>query len=232
MPLYDKLFKKDKQTEPVGTEQFDKFSQLNKGNLGPNTDFNVAGQIKDAYQGAQDLRSKAIDKIIENTNFQNMVPEADTSTATKYGKMGVDMIMPDVSDALPLGKASHAIMPILGMAGKEAKVINKASGTAEDLIQNIRKADSSDLRSGSNLIGKPVFATPEEKALGFGKVTTPDIGTNVGHNEIMKVLNESPTYKNLINDRELFKTNPSAYDAQKQALINKAREYLIQKASK
>ena len=71
-----------------------------------------------------------------------------------------------------------------------------------------------------------------EKALGFGKVSTPDMGGNVSHNEIMKVLNDSPTYQNLINDRELFKTNPSAYDNRKQELINKAREYLIQKAGK
>lgn len=217
MPLYDKLFKKDKQSEPVGTEEFDKFSKMNKGNLGPNTDFNVAGQMKDAYQGAQDLRSKAIDKIIENTNFQNMVPEADTKTATEYGRMGVDMIMPDVSDAIPLGKASHAMMPILGMAGKEAKIANKASGTAEDLMQSIRKADSSDLRVGSNLIGKPVFATAEEKALGFGKITTPDMTTQ-NPLDIMSQLRALPEFQ----DIQKYK-GTQRYDFEKQQLLNKLR---------
>lgn len=181
-----------------------------------------------ALEKADNYRSQALDRIINATDITRNVPEADTSTAKQYGRMGLDLIVPDVTDAIPMGKLGK-----LGALGiKEGKALKRGEKTVEEMMQGIRKADSSDLRAGSNLIGKPVFATAEEKALGFGKVTTPDIGTNVGHNEIMKVLNESPTYKNLINDRELFKTNPSAYDAQKQALINKAREYLIQKAGK
>jgi len=231
MPNFNKLFNKPRQDVQPDNElsPFDKFNKANINNRLPaSTDFAVAKDLTNAYNSAEDLRSKALDKVIEATDLGKTVQGADTTTAKEYGKMGLDMIAPSVTDLIPGNKIAHGI----GMGIKEMKMAPKAEKTAEELIQGIRKADSYDLGRNSGLIGKPVFATAEEKALGFGKVSTPDMGGNVSHNEIMKVLNDSPTYQNLINDRELFKTNPSAYDNRKQELINKAREYLIQKAGK
>lgn len=243
MGLFDKL--KPKQDEQVNPEPasdqatmdaFNKFSQANKANIGPNTSLGVPDTFKGAYQGAQDLRSQAIDKIIENTNIGKNVPEADMSSANEYGKMGLDMVLPDVTDLIPAGKLGHvanAAFPILGMAAKEGKAVAKGAKTAEEMMQGVRKAGIEDMKLGSQLAGKQVFDTAEQKAAKkFGSVSTPDIGNSVSHNDIMDLLKDSPSYQKHIADRDLFKTNPQAYNDKKDYYINKAREYLQQKKGK
>lgn len=237
MPRFNQLFNKPDQEAQPNDElaAFNKFSQANKQNIQPDTSLNVANTFKDAYKGVGDLRAQAIDKIAEQTDLGRNIPEVGANEDYRnIAKTGLDMVLPDVTDAVPLGKASHAMFPLLGMAAKEGKLLKfpkQAEKTAEELMQGVRKAESADLKLGSNLVNKPVLKTAEEQAAdklpgAFGKVSTPEMGSNISHNEIMDFLNKSPSYTEHINNRNLFKTNPQAYADKKDYLINAAREFL------
>jgi hypothetical protein len=228
MGMFDKL--KPKQDNQIAAEPspdqstldaLKKFSQANKSNIGPDTSLGVANTFKDAYQGTRDLRAKAIDQIIQNANIGKNVPEADMSSANEYGKMGLDLIAPDALDMIPMGKLGK-----LGALGiKEGKALSKgakSAKTAEEMMQGIRRADSSDLRIGSDLIGKQVFDTAEQKAMDLaqlGKVSTPNIGNRVKAGGVMEELQASPAFK----DIQQYK-GTSKYDVEKQKLINEIRK--------
>lgn len=251
MPLYDKLLKKQDQLLPKedipqseDMSMFQKFNDAQPKQI--NTDLNVANTFSNVYKGANDLRSQALDKIAQATNFSKDIQGADVSDYEKNAKMGLDLITPEITDLLPVGKMLAAA-PILGMAakkiGKEVKAGEKVRETADEMIERIKKLHPKDftnqaLKAGEeskdlvNKYGKlEVIPTKADEVMakGPGKIFTPDIGNQVGHNEIMKTLEESPTWNNLLKDRELFKNDPKAYTDQKNELIKKAREYLQQK---
>jgi hypothetical protein len=252
MPLYDKLLKKQDQLLPQEqetspTEDLSMFKKFNDAQTPQvNTDLNVANTFKNVYQGAQDLRSQALDKIAQATNFSKDIQGADVSDYEKNAKIGLDLIAPEVTDLLPMGKLMAAA-PVLGMAakklGKEVKAGEKVRETADEMIERIKKLNPKDFtkqalnagkESGNldNKFGKlEVIPTKADEVMakGHGKIFTPDIGNQVTHNEIMKTLESSETWNNLLKDRNLFKNDPKSYDLQKNELIKKAREYLQQK---
>lgn len=236
MERFKSLFNKPDEQDP-----FKKFAEANKQNIGPDTSLNVPETFKNAYDTTQDLRRKAIDKIAEQTDLGKDIPGVGPNEEYRnIARTGLDVILPDTSDLIPGGKLEHgakAMFPMLGMAAKEGKLLKfpgKAEKTAEEMVQGLKKAESADLKLGSNLLNQPVLKTAEEKAAeqlpgAFGKVTTPNMGENISHQEIMDVLNKSPSYQQHIANRDLFKTNPEAYSDKKDYFIQKAREYLQNK---
>lgn len=239
MGRYDELFKsKDKpETQPASdTKGFDdafaKFSTANKQNIGPNLDLGVVDALKGAYQGTQDLRQNAIDSIAEQTDLGKDIPGVGPNQDYRnVAKTGLDMVLPNITDVIPGGKAEHglmAAMPLFGMAAKEGKVLNfakKSEKTAEEIMNGIRKADSVDLGKASHLLNKPVLATAEEKAAqalpgAFGKVTVP--GGNPSATDIRAALQQDPGFLKLMEEKSSIPA--SAYTNKKQAILNEIRK--------
>lgn len=240
MNRFSKLLniQKPEDTQDESLAAFDKFSQANKQNIGLDTSLGVADTFKNAYQGTQDLRQKAIEKIAEQTDLgKDISGVGPNQDYRNVAKTGLDMIIPDVTDVLPAAKAggaANALFPILGMAAKEGKLLNfakKSEKTAEELMRDIRKADSSDLKLGSNLINTPVLKTAEEKAAqqlpgAFGKVSTPDMGKQISNTDLMKELEKSKIWNDHRANREMFKNDNAKYMNIKEQMIAAARKKL------
>lgn len=141
---------------------------------------------------------------------------------------GADLALPDQYSAIPgLGTVKK-----VNTAAKEVSNLIKAEKAAVNVAKDINVVEST--RKGSKYLEA---ATDAEKAAEkakntFTPVKTPDMGENISHIDIMNELNNSESYKNLIADRNLRRTNPQAYNDRKDYLISKAREFIRLKKAK
>lgn len=230
----------DEQIQPQdpSLDAFNKFSQANKANIGPDTSLGVPEAFTGAYDKTQEIRRMAIDKIAEQTDLGKDIPGVGANEDYRnVAKTGLDMVLPDVSDLIPAGKVGHtanAMFPVLGMmAKKEGKLLNfpKVEKTAEEMVQGLRKVEPQDLKLGSNMLDKSVLKTAEEKAAeqlpgAFGKVSTPDMGKQISNTDLMRELEKSKVWNDHRANRDMFKNDNANYMRLKELMIQAAKKKL------
>lgn len=224
MPDYFKLLKQNQaptikdNPEDETLSQLNKFSQANKSNLGPNTSLNVPETVTNAYNTSQDLRSKALDKIAEATDIGTPIvgPNEDYR---KVAKQGLDVMAPNITDLVPLGKLGA----VASLGIKEAGAVNKGVKTTEEIMQGIRAAQLEDLQKSSKLMGQPVL---DKGVQDVGKV----LNGGPSANDVMSMAKNDPKYAqqlaDLITKKKSGEIAPSAYDIGKQKVYNDIRKTL------